>query len=51
MYDVIIITETWLCVDISIEELQLHNYIVFRSDRNINSSEKLRGGGALYNCY
>ncbi|XP_063907420.1 uncharacterized protein LOC135125696 [Zophobas morio] len=47
VYDVIIISETWLCSNIANEELLLSDYNVFRADRDVNTSNKVRGGGVL----
>ena len=47
VYDVLIISESWLCQNISNEELNLNNYNIFRADRNSNTSEKVCGGGVL----
>lgn len=47
IYDVLIITETWLCDSINNCELTLSNFKIFRADRNVNTSIKARGGGVL----
>lgn len=45
--DVLILTETWLCDGIVDAELGLRDYIIYRCDRNIHTSEHTRGGGVL----
>ncbi|GBM45831.1 putative RNA-directed DNA polymerase from transposon BS [Araneus ventricosus] len=45
--DVILITETWLCVDIDSLELFDDRYLVFRRDRGSSSDSCRRGGGVL----
>lgn len=45
--DVLILTETWLCDGIVDAELGLRDYIIYRCDRNIHTSEYTRGGGVL----
>lgn len=47
IYDIIIISETWFCNNINSNELGLHNYNIFRADRNVKTSSKSRGGGVL----
>ena len=47
VYSVIIITETWLDDDINDNELFSNQYIVYRKDRSLNTSEKKWGGGVL----
>jgi len=47
LYDVIILTETWLSPDISDSELDFFGFQVIRLDRNSNNSSFLRGGGVL----
>ena len=47
VYDIIIISESWLCSSISNEELGLNNYSIFRADRNVDYTGKHRGGGVL----
>lgn len=44
-FDVIAITETWLCDGFSNNELFPSNYVVFRDDRNLSVIDKCRGGG------
>ncbi|XP_043464467.1 uncharacterized protein LOC122499932 [Leptopilina heterotoma] len=46
-YDIIVFTETWLNESFNTKELGFQNYNVFRSDRCLNSSDSLRGGGVL----
>jgi hypothetical protein len=46
-YDVIILTETWLCPDIANNEFIDPRYVVFRSDRDRVGSGRGVGGGAL----
>lgn len=50
-YDIIALTETWL--DSSFHDSQFFDdrYSVFRCDRNVNTSYKLRGGGVLLACH
>lgn len=45
-YDVVILTETWLRDDIADSELAA-DYVIYRCDRNSNTSEFGRGGGVL----
>ena len=47
VYDIIIITETWLFDEISNEELQLSNYNIYRTDRDLKRTMKSRGGGVM----
>ena len=47
VYDIIIITESWLSNKIKNEEIPLHNFDIYRADRNIKTSTKSRGGGIL----
>lgn len=51
LHDVYILTETWLTEEISDAELGLDGYIIFRSDRNVNTSNNLRGGGTLISVH
>ena len=44
--DVILLTETWLQLDIANSELGLKGYIIYRCDRAYND-EVTRGGGVL----
>ena len=46
-YDLIVLTETWLCTGIYDSELFSANYNVYRRDRNVVNSKKLNGGGVL----
>jgi len=46
-YDIYVITETRLSNDILSSELFPSEYLVFRCDRNINTSTSSRGGGTL----
>eukprot|EP00102_Acyrthosiphon_pisum_P011327 XP_008180017.1 PREDICTED: RNA-directed DNA polymerase from mobile element jockey-like [Acyrthosiphon pisum] len=46
-YDACILTETWLSDDISNSELCLDEYLIFRCDRNLRTSNCRRGGGSL----
>lgn len=46
-YDVIILTETWLTLDISDNEFIDQRYLVFRCDRNRSLTNKKDGGGVL----
>lgn len=46
-YSFYVLTETWLNANISSQELGFKNYDVYRSDRNSDTSDKLRGGGVL----
>ena len=46
-YDIIILTETWLCSEITDGEIFSSDYTVFRLDRDLRSSVKARGGGVL----
>lgn len=46
-YDVIIITESWLCGNILTTEIFGNNYQVFRQDRNYEKLNCTRGGGVL----
>lgn len=47
IYDIIIITETWLDDTISDAELGLSGYQIFRRDRSGATSSKDRGGGVI----
>lgn len=44
-FDIIGLSETWLCDEISSSELFSSNYEVFRDDRNLDEINKCRGGG------
>jgi hypothetical protein len=46
-YDVFVLTETWLSDEISIAEFFPSNFLIFRYERNKNTSSKTRGGGCL----
>jgi len=46
-YDVIILTETWLTLDISDNELGFNDFQVIRLDRNPNNRSFIHGGGVL----
>lgn len=46
-YDIIILTETWLCDSILDSELCDASYDIFRSDRNLTLTNKKTGGGSL----
>jgi hypothetical protein len=46
-YDIIILTETWLTLDISDNELGFTGFQVIRLDRNHNNSTSIQGGGVL----
>lgn len=46
-YDIIVLIESWLNEDYSDIELNLPTYNIYRHDRNINTSNKERGGGIL----
>lgn len=45
--DVLVLTETWLCTDISDAELGLKDYNIYKHDRSIHTSNHSRGGGVL----
>ncbi|CAI6373552.1 unnamed protein product [Macrosiphum euphorbiae] len=47
IYDIIILTETWLSPDIKDAELGFVGFQVYRLDRNPNNSSFSRGGGVL----
>jgi len=47
IYDVIVLTETWLSPDIKDAELGFVGFRVYRLDRNPNNSSFSRGGGVL----
>ena len=47
VYDVLVITESWLCSSISNGELCLNNYNLFRTDRDVELTAKYRSGGVL----
>jgi len=44
-YEIIILTETWLLLDILDSELGLASFQVLRLDRSIRTSQYSRGGG------
>ncbi|GBN58499.1 putative RNA-directed DNA polymerase from transposon BS [Araneus ventricosus] len=46
-YDVICVTETWLCEDIDSWHLFDDRYLVYRKDRGSSSNSSRRGGGVL----
>lgn len=46
-YNILCLTETWLHSNISSSEYFPNNYIVYRSDRDFDKSNKSRGGGVL----
>jgi hypothetical protein len=46
-YDIIYLTETWLCSDIDSSVLFDNRYLVFRRDRESMSGTCKRGGGVL----
>ncbi|GBM20906.1 hypothetical protein AVEN_253710-1 [Araneus ventricosus] len=46
-YDVIYVTETWLCEDIDSWYLFDDRYLVYRKDRGSSSNSSRRGGGVL----
>ena len=53
-FDVILLTETWLCSDIDSCDLFDYRYNVFRKDRDSSTSIFNRGGGvaiAVKNCF
>ncbi|XP_022827582.1 neuropeptide F receptor-like [Spodoptera litura] len=47
LYDVVILTETWLVNGISDSELFCDRYIVWRRDRDYHRTGQTRGGGVL----
>ena len=47
IYDIIILVETWLTKDHSIDESDIPDFDIYRTDRNILTSNKLKGGGVL----
>ncbi|XP_050527786.1 uncharacterized protein LOC126897886 [Daktulosphaira vitifoliae] len=47
MYDILVLTETWLSPDISSSELDFTGYNIVRFDRNSNNSSHSRGDGVL----
>lgn len=47
LYDVILITETWLDDSIGDLELQMRDFNLYRTDRSSLTSEKTRGGGCF----
>lgn len=46
-YDIVYLTETWLCSELDSSDLFDDRYIVFRCDRNALTSSCKRGGGVL----
>lgn len=46
-YPIIVLSETWLSEDIYSNEVVDGRYVVYRNDRNQQSSSKSRGGGVL----
>lgn len=46
-YVFIYLSETWLCESVGDNELGLINYIIYRCDRNLSTSNLQRGGGTL----
>ncbi|GBM61262.1 putative RNA-directed DNA polymerase from transposon BS [Araneus ventricosus] len=46
-FDVICLTETWLCEQIDSSDLSDDRYLVFRKDRDSSTSSCKRGGGAI----
>ena len=46
-YTSIILLETWLTPEFSSAEVSFQGYTVYRSDRNVDTSDKHRGGGVL----
>lgn len=46
-YDVIFLSETWLTPDIADSEVFSDSFNVYRKDRNVQTSDKQRGGGVL----
>lgn len=46
-YDIIILTETWLVPDIANSEFVDPRYVVYRCDRDRNTTGRLDGGGVL----
>ena len=46
--DIIGLTETWASDKISNEELKLVGYDMFRKDREMESTDKHKGGGVLF---
>lgn len=46
-YDVVLFSESWLNNDFSNAEVKFAGYEIYRSDRNVNISQKRRGGGYL----
>lgn len=47
-YEIIVITESWLCDDINDSELFDDRYNVFRQDRRKANSRETRGGGLIF---
>lgn len=45
-YDVVVLTETWLNENVLDSELT-DEYVIYRRDRSVLTSERLRGGGVL----
>ncbi|CAH2089106.1 unnamed protein product [Euphydryas editha] len=46
-YDIVVITETWLCDGIFDREIADDRYVVFRQDRNLTLANKKTGGGVM----
>ena len=46
-FSVIVLTETWLYPEVNSSELFDNRYVVYRCDRNMFNSSKMRGGGVL----
>lgn len=46
-YDVVIVCESWINNDYSVEKLDLCRYQIFRADRYIITNSKTRSGGVL----
>lgn len=49
-FDIIVLVETWLNEGISSSELLDDRYVIYRFDRNFNTSAKKDGGGVLIAC-
>lgn len=47
MYDVVLLSETWLSEDFGLNEVQVKNYEIFRTDRDPSVLGRYRGGGVL----
>lgn len=56
-YDIIVLTETWLTPSVFDQEMFDNRYVVYRKDRNLDSTKKETGGGVLvavksiFNCH